>query len=255
MQLKKLEDILGVRLFEKSGRERVLTREGEEFALYARRMLSLHDQAIDAMSPSRTSGYVRVGVMDDYAVEVLPDVIARFLEEHPSVDVEITSGFSDRLVTRLGEDFDLVLSTHPVGTGHGHVLRHEKTRWAFSREKALPEDVDVPLALLPPGNLFRQWALRALEGSDRRWRLAFTGSSISTVEAAAAAGIGVTVVKEKSANSALRLLGPEEGFPHLPDTEIVLNRTVGTETKPAQLLADHIVKEFGRGDENAETRP
>ncbi len=255
MQLKKLEDILGVRLFEKSGRERVLTREGEEFALYARRMLSLHDQAIDAMSPSRTSGYVRVGVMDDYAVEVLPDVIARFLEEHPSVDVEITSGFSDRLVTRLGEDFDLVLSTHPVGTGHGHVLRHEKTRWAFSREKALPEDVDVPLALLPPGNLFRQWALRALEGSDRRWRLAFTGSSISTVEAAAAAGIGVTVVKEKSANSALRLLGPEEGFPPLPDTEIVLNRTVGTETKPAQLLADHIVKEFGRGDENAETRP
>lgn len=244
MQLKKLEDILGVRLFEKSGRERVLSREGEEFALYARRMLSLHDQAIDAMSPSQTSGYVRVGVMDDYAVEVLPDVIARFLEEHPSVDVEITSGFSDRLVTRLGEDFDLVLSTHPVGTGHGHVLRHEKTRWAFSQEIALPEQGDVPLALLPPGNLFRQWALRALEGSDRRWRIAFTGSSISTVEAAAAAGIGVTVVKEKSANSALRLLGSDEGFPHLPDTEIVLNRAVGTETKPAQLLADYITKAF-----------
>lgn len=244
IQLKKLEEILGVRLFEKSGRVRVLTREGEEFALYARRMLSLHDQAIHAMSPSGTSGYVRIGVMDDYAIEVLPDLIAGFLELHPSVDVEITSGFSDRLVTRLGEDFDLVLSTHPVGTGNGQVLLHEKTKWAFSKGKPLPARGDLPLALLPPGNLFRQWALRSLENHDRSWRIAFTGSSISTVEAAAAAGIGVTVVKENSANNSLRLLEVADGFPQLPDTEIVLNRAVGTETKSAQMLAEYIISAF-----------
>ena len=244
MQLKKLEEILGVRLFEKSGRKRILTREGEEFALYARRMLSLHDQAINAMSPSGMSGYVRIGVMDDYANEILPELIACFLELHPLVDVEITSGFSDRLVTRLGEDFDLVLSTHPVGTGNGQVLLHEKTKWAFSKGKPLPVKGDIPLALLPPGNLFRQWALRSLENHDRSWRIAFTGSSISTVEAAAAAGIGVTVVKENSANNSLRFLEVADGFPQLPDTEIVLNRAVGTETKSAQMLAEYIISEF-----------
>ncbi|WP_198671190.1 LysR substrate-binding domain-containing protein [Oceanibium sediminis] len=244
MQLKKLEDQLGVQLFQKSGRSRVLTREGEEFALYARRLLSLHDQALDAMRPARTGGFVRIGVMDDYAIGVLPAVIASFLDAHPDVDVEITSGFSDRLVTRLGEDFDLVLSTHPVGTGRGKVLRHERTRWAYSAAKSLPATSGIPLALLPPGNLFRKWALRALEGADITWRIAFTGSSIATVEAAAAAGIGVTVAKEKTANSALRFLDAAEGFPALPDTEIVLNRTGGSESKAAQLLGDHIIAAF-----------
>ena len=244
LQLRKLEELLGVRLFEKSGRGRVLTREGEAFALHARRLLTLHDQALDAMGPSRTSGYVRIGVMDDYAIEVLPAVIAAFLNKHPSVDVEITSGFSDRLVTRLGTDFDLVLSTHPMGTGNGQVLRHEKTRWAFSAHKDLPDRSDVPLAVLPPGNLFRKWALRALEGADLTWRIAFTGSSIATVEAAAAAGIGVTVAKGSSANRALRFLDPGDGFPDLPDTEIVLNRTVGVESKPTQMLAEHLIAAF-----------
>jgi len=247
MQLKKLEEILQVRLFEKSGRSRILTREGEEFAIYARRLLSLHDQAIDAMRPAGARGYVRVGVMDDYATEVLPDMIARFLDLNPRVNVEITSGFSTRLVTRLGQDFDLVLTTHPVGTGHGQVLRHERTRWAFAAEKSLPAANDVPLALLPPGNLFRQWALRTIEETDWNWRIAFTGSSISTVEAAAAAGIGVTVVKENSANSALRMLDTADGFPQLPDTEIVLNRAVGSETRSVQMLADHLISEFRKG--------
>lgn len=244
MQLRRLEETLGVTLFEKSGRNRILTRDGEEFAIYARRLLSLHDQALDAMNPAKAGGYVRIGVMDDYAVEVLPNIIAQFLEQNRSIDVEITSGFSDRLVTRLGEDFDLVLSTHPVGTGNGHVLRLEKTRWAFSIEKKLPAKTDIPLALLPYGNLFRKWALRALEQSDLSWRIAFTGSSIAAVEAAAAAGIGVTVAKGNTANRSLMFLDQKDGFPDLPDTEIVLNRTMASESNAVQLLADHIEASF-----------
>lgn len=246
MQLKKLEDLLGVQLFEKSGRSRVLTRDGEEFAIYARRLLSLHDQALDAMSMSSNQSYVRVGVMDDYAVEVLPEVIAQFLHSHPNINVEVTSGFSDRLITGLGADFDLVLSTHPVGQGTGQVLRHEQTRWAFSAHKALPEGMDLPLALLPPGNLFRQWALRTLEAARISWRIAFTGSSVATVEAAAAAGIGVTVAKGHTANKSLRFLDEKVGFPSLPDTEIVLNRTAERESKPVQMFAEHLSRAFKR---------
>lgn len=249
MQLRKLEDLLGVRLFEKSGRNRVLTREGEEFLLHARRLLTLHDQAIDAMSSSRTRAYVRIGVMDDYAVEVLPKVIAGFLDDNPTFDVEITSGFSDRLMTRLGADFDLVLSTHPVGTGTGQVLRHEDTRWAFSAAKSVETYSDIPLAVLPHGNLFRRWALRALEDAGLGWRIAFTGSSIATVEAAAAAGIGVTIAKGHTANPSLRFLDVSDGFPKLPDTEIVLNRTSGMESEPTKILAEYLIAHFDASDQ------
>ncbi|WP_297755356.1 LysR substrate-binding domain-containing protein [uncultured Shimia sp.] len=244
VQLRKLEEVLGVTLFKKSGRMRVLTREGEEFAVYARRLLSLHDQAVDAMSASSTVGFVRIGVMDDYASQILPDIVARYQERHPAVTVEITAGFSNFLMTRLGDDFDLVLSTHPVGMGQGLVLRHERTLWAYAADKPLPDAGEIPLALLPSGNLFRQWALRALESSGASWRIAFTGSSIGTVEAAAAAGIGVTVVKETTANFGLRFLGASDGFPDLPPTEIVLNRVHDGANRAVQAMADQIVSAF-----------
>ena len=179
--------------------------------------------------------------MDDYAVQVLPGVVAQFMKEHPEIDVEVTSGFSDRLVTRLGIDFDLVLSTHPVGEGKGHILRHEETKWAFGADMPLPESDVLALALLPPGNIFRRWGLRALQGAGLQSRVAFTGSSISTVEAAASAGIGVTVVKESTANKSLRFIGEERGLPPLPKTEIALNRSSATESRQARVFADYTI--------------
>lgn len=245
LQMNRLEELLGVALFQKQGRGRQLTNDGEDFLVYARQILTLHDQAISAMRPSsEVGGYVRVGAMDDYAVQVLPEVVAQFMKEHPEIDVEVTSGFSDRLVTRLGMDFDLVLSTHPVGEGAGQVLRHEDTKWAFSADLPLPDADVLPLALLPPGNIFRRWGLRALQNAGMQWRVAFTGSSITTVEAAAGAGIGVTVVKASTANSALRLLSAEDGLPPLPQTEIVLNRSSATESRQARRFGEFIETYF-----------
>lgn len=242
LQMAKLEQILGVALFQKHGRSRQLTNDGEDFLVYARQILALHDQALSAMQPSSgAGGYVRVGAMDDYAVQVLPEVVAQFMKEFPQIDVEVTSGFSDRLVTRLGMDFDLVLSTHPVGEGTGHVLRHEETKWAYSATLPLPQTSLLPLALLPPGNIFRRWGLRALQNAGRQWRVAFTGSSITTVEAAASAGIGLTIAKASTANSALRLLGVEDGLPPLPQTEIALNRASATESRAARQFAEFTI--------------
>lgn len=245
LQMQRLEELLGVELFQKQGRSRQLTNDGEDFLVYARQILTLHDQAINAMQPSSdTGGYVRVGAMDDYAVQVLPEVVAKFMKEYPEIDIEVTSGFSDRLVTRLGMDFDLVLSTHPVGEGTGHVLRHEETKWAFSADLPLPESDVLPLALLPPGNIFRRWGLRALQNAGTQWRVAFTGSSITTVEAAASAGIGVTLAKASTANRALRLLSAEDGLPILPQTEIALNRSSATESRQARRFGEFIIDYF-----------
>lgn len=236
-QLQRLEDIVGVPLFQRDGRGRKLSKDGEEFVLYARRIVALHDEALDVMRTARHTGHVRLGVMDDYAIQVLPALIAEFIEDNPQIYVEVTSGFSETLLRQLGASFDLVLSTHPVGAGAGEVLRFEKTRWAFAANRDLPTGDEVPLALLTQGNLFRRWALQALEEAGRRWRVTFTGTNIAVVEAASSAGIGVTVVKETTANENLRLLGSADGFPDLPGTEIVLNRPDQSPNSHAEVLA------------------
>ena len=244
MQMRRLEDAVDMPLFKRSGRKMILTPAGETFQGYARRLVSLHDQALDALHESRISGNVGLAVMGDYAANVLPNVLRRFIERYPDVLVDVTTGFSYDLIQDLGERYEIVLSTQPRGSSKGEVLRTEPTRWAFSSKHELPTGDVLPLALLPQGNLFRDWAIHALDKSAIRWRIAFTSSSIATVEAVAEAGIALTVVKEGSARPGLRLLDVKDGFPILPDSEISLHESPKGLTKAGRLLSSFLKAEL-----------
>ncbi len=245
MQMRRLEDAVDMPLFKRAGRKMHLTPAGETLLGYARRMIALHDQTLDVLHEGRVSGNVSLAVMGDYATNVLPNILARFIEQYPDIVVDVTTGFSYDLIHHLGERFELVLSTQAKGSMKGEVLRSEPTRWAFSARHELPRGDTLPLALLPSGNMFREWALQALDRAGIRWRVMFTSSSIATVEAAAEAGIALAVVKEGSARPGLRLIGADEGLPELPESEIVLHRAPGGLTRAGQLFADCLKAELG----------
>ena len=59
--------------------------------------------------------------------------------------------------------------------------------------------------------------------ADLRWRILFSSSSIGPVEAMAASGVALTVVKAGTARPGLQLLGPDHGLPALPASEIALH--------------------------------
>lgn len=243
-QMKKIEESADTDLFEKAGRRMRLTHAGEKLVPYARRLVALHDLALEDLRGEAVDGTIRLAVMDDYAIQVLPHHLASFMDAHPLIDIEVSSGFSDQLMKGLGLDYDLVLSTHPVGVGTGERLCIERTRWVFAENKALPDRDFVPLALLPKGNLFRGWALKALDDGKVPHHIVFTGSSIATVEAAAAAGLAVTIAKERSAMPGLRFLEDQRRFPILPDTEIMLNSAPDNQSPVSALLARHLRSSF-----------
>ncbi|MEJ8570071.1 LysR substrate-binding domain-containing protein [Microbaculum marinum] len=240
MQMRRLEEAVGSALFRRAGRKMQLTPAGETLLGYARRLVALHDEALDVVQDRQVSGSVSLAVMGDYATNVLPNVLATFIEQYPDIAVDVTTGFSYELIHHLGERFELVLSTQAEGARKGEVLRSEPTRWAFAADRELPGGEVLPLALLPPGNMFREWALQALDRAGRPWRIMFTSTSIATVEAAAEAGIALTVVKEGSARPGLRLIGRREGLPELPRSEIAIHRAPGRLSKAAQTLSDFI---------------
>lgn len=243
-QIKRMEEIAGCALFQPDGRKVRLTPAGEKLAGYGRRLVALHDEALQALAEDPLTGGVSLAVMGDYAHHVLPRYLAGFMERHPSIMIDVTTGFSEDLLAQLGGRFDLVLSTHPLGEGRGERLRVERTHWVFSSTHELPKTAAVPLALLPPGNLFRKWALDALEKAGIPWHVLFTSSSIAAVEAAAAAGIAVSVAKQGSALTGLRFLGPQHGFPQLPETEIILNRSTGRFPDATAALGDYLAREM-----------
>jgi DNA-binding transcriptional LysR family regulator len=246
MQIKRLEEIAGGRLFDRTSRRVEPTRRGEALDGFARRMVGLNDEALRTLRQEVLAGVVKLGVIEDYAVHALPPILAAFMAAHPNVAVEMETGFTPALLDRLGQ-FDLVLAMHPDGAGRGEVIRRERAVWAGSRRHPLHALDVLPLALHPAGCQFRQAALTSLDKAKRRWRLAYVCQSHGALEAAVLTGLALTVTKAGTLPAGLSILGRAEELPALPTFEIAMHRARRSRNRAAAALDDHIVASLRDG--------
>lgn len=86
MQVKELESAVDLPLFHREGRKVALTTAGEYFPVYARRLLGTLKEADDAMARLRgvQAGVLSVGLVST-AKYLVPQLLARFREEHPGI--------------------------------------------------------------------------------------------------------------------------------------------------------------------------
>ncbi|MGH9966369.1 MAG: LysR family transcriptional regulator [Pyrinomonadaceae bacterium] len=116
--IRRLEEEIGAPLFDRSQKTPTLTDAGELVYDYARRILSLRDQAQDVVSELRLvqRGRVRIGANESTSLYLLPHLILDYREQHPNVKVEIYRQVSERLpreVLDRNVDFAL-LAFEPV---------------------------------------------------------------------------------------------------------------------------------------------
>jgi DNA-binding transcriptional LysR family regulator len=239
MQIKRLEDRLGAELFNRTKANVDLSAAGEGLLGYARRILTLNEEAIGRLAERKVQGVVRLGVMDDYGTFIIPPLLANFLAGYPKIHVEMETGLTSSMPARLGEAYDLVIAMHPEGRGEGEFLRREQAVWAAGPSQAVEEQEPLPVALYPQGCLFRKWAIEALDAARRPWRLAFVSHSLGAVESVAAQGLAVTVVKAGTFPPKLRPLSDRDGMPRLPAADICLHRAANL-SQAGALLADHL---------------
>lgn len=260
LQIKKLEDGIGRRVFERDpGRDLQLTPDGEILLTYARQILRLGDEARSRLMEPDIAGVVRLGTPEDFASTHLPDVLARFTRAHPRVALEVNCDFTVNLLDGFSKgQYDLVLfKREPQGpggmAGHGGGVGvwREVLVWAASPRLVLSPDEPLPLVLAPVPDVYRKRALATLDAAKRPWRVVYTSPSLNGLQAAVKAGLGVTVLPKEMVPANFLLLGPEHGLPHLPDAEIVLYRAPGAISRAAELLAEHIVHSLETAGEPA----
>ncbi|PYC25190.1 LysR family transcriptional regulator [Pseudomonas jessenii] len=101
-----LEERLGVRLLHRTTRKLSLTEEGRQFYHQARDVLTLMDQAEEAVSSSapEPSGVLRINAPVSFGVLHLAPVWADFMKVYPNVELDIS--LNDRLVDLVEEGFD-----------------------------------------------------------------------------------------------------------------------------------------------------
>jgi DNA-binding transcriptional LysR family regulator len=90
MQVRRLEELAGLPLFERAGRRLFLTQAGEELARHAREVLRVLEDADDALAALRglAAGRIRVAVTST-AKYFAPKLLARFRERHPGVELAL----------------------------------------------------------------------------------------------------------------------------------------------------------------------
>ncbi len=238
-QIKRLEEELELELFSRSTTRVDLNPAGEELVGYARRILSLGEEAVQRLRQHDVAGRVRLGVMDDYGTTILPPILKTFCGAYPGIELQMETGLTSGMIARVAKSHDVVLAMHARGDASGEFLRRERTVWAGT-DAMSPRDLDpLPVALYPQGCLFRRWALDALDRAGKKWRLAFVSPSLAAVEAFAAQGLAVTVTKEGTLPRSLKILGAEAGLPPLPAANIRLHVSPSADA-PASLLAQHL---------------
>lgn len=249
MQMKRLEELVGKPLLTRDRQSRQpakLTSEGLMLAGYARRILKLNEEAIATLQKPEITGWVRIGLPDDYANRFLPEILAGFSRTHPLVQVEVRCEPSSQLkpLIRRGElDLAITTSIDPMGE-NALVLRRDPAVWVTSNQHLTHEERPLPLALFPRDCFFRTWALQALDQAGIDYRIAYTSPSIMGLQAAASAGLAVTVISQCIVPDGLRQLTPKEGFPPLPYASFVLHRSPQDQNPAVESLADHIVQTF-----------
>lgn len=241
LQIKRLEDAVGRRLLERSSRSVAVTPEGARLLEFARRMISLNDEAVARINEPDVAGTVRLGTPEDFATSHLPEVLARFTQSHPRISLEVTCDLTLNLIEQFRQDqFDLVLvKREPSRRREGVRVWRERLMWVAGPNEAL-ESETIPLVVSPAPCVYRKRAIDALEQTGRKWRICYTCGSLAGSLAAVRAGLGVTVLPKDMTPPGLRILETRR-FPRLPDSEIAL-LTKAALSIPAARLGEHIIR-------------
>ena len=240
MQMKRLEEIIEHPLFEKHGRRSVLTLQGQNLLIYARRILNLQQEALAVFHSPEIQGEVSFGVCDDYVMNFMPSILAGFAKAFPRVHIRLDSQPSTKLIesTQAGKlDFSLVnVIDHKTDY---EKLTKEPLVWVTSRNHNTHETSPLPLAI-ENNCLWGKWAQKALDENHHLYRVGYSTFNIAGVAAIIEAGLAVSVMSRSSVPSQLRILQPSDGFPELPDTEIGLVMSTGELSQAAKCLADAV---------------
>lgn len=249
LQIKRLEETLGVRLLDRSPRHLALTSEGEMILDHAQRILRLNDELVARVREPTLSGLVRLGAPEDFATSLLPRVLARFSRSHPQVALEVTCELTLQVLERFnsgGLDIALI-KREPSGETGGIRVWREPLVWVAA-ERAFAETRDVlPLVVSPRPCVYRKRATDALDRAGRAWRIAYTCESLAGNHAAVRAGLGLTVLPKAMTPPDLTILdGEPMQLPELQDTEVALIAAAKL-NQPAVRLRDYIIRELEHG--------
>ncbi|OOG22004.1 LysR family transcriptional regulator [Thioalkalivibrio denitrificans] len=242
--VKKLEDELGVTLFERNRGEVSVTPVGERVVAQAQRTLEAAEGVLTAAreGQDQLSGPLRVGAIFTIAPYLMPHLIPALRASAPHMPLVIEENYTARLAERLkhGELDVIVISlpfdepgivTLPLYDEPFVAVLPAGHPWSEREELGLTEMASENLLLLGAGHCFRDQVLELCPNchrtvtSDHSIQRTVEGSSLETIRHMVASGMGVTILPCTAAGAdryAQRLLTLRRFRPPVPSRRVAL---------------------------------
>lgn len=216
--VQELERQLGLALFDRSGRSPRLTEAGVTLSARARELFGVELVAEEELAALRgvSRGVLRIGASTTVATYFLPQLLARFGQEHSGVVLRLLSANTRAVARRLLEGrLDVALVEGPVSEARISVIpwREDElvliapaTHRLVHRTRVHPDDLaGEPFIMREAGSGTRVVAEAALAAHGVRPSVTLRFASTEAIKQAVAAGLGLAVVSRVAAADQLAL--------------------------------------------------
>jgi LysR family hydrogen peroxide-inducible transcriptional activator len=215
--IKKLEDELGVVIFERGGSEISMTPLGSQIVAQAERVLeqTAAIKEIAKQNKDPLAGPLRLGIIYTIAPYLLPPLVKNMIERVPQMPLVLQENFTTRLIELLRQGeldaaimalpfADQGLMVEPLYDEPFVVALPKHHAWAGRKSINAEELKSETMLLLGNGHCFRDQVLEVcpemarFSTSGDGIARTFEGSSLETIRHMVASGIGITVLPQAS---------------------------------------------------------
>jgi len=248
MQLKRLEDLVGMSLLVRDASGMRATTEGEQLLSYARRLVELNDEALGRLLQRNDGGEVRFGVPNDIVEPHIPQILKQFVQTYPRASVRLFCKHTAKLQERFrAGKLDVIITTElDTGTGCRQLLERDLVWTGASHGRAWRQD-PLPLAFTRIC-VFRKPAIAALDAAGISWVDAVdSGNNYDSGAVACAADLGIRAdIRGFKARGMAEVDDTENRLPKLPTyfVNLYTAESVGGAN-------DKVIQEFARLIEDA----
>ena len=191
MQIKRLEDQLGLALLDRSGRKVGLTAAGEQLLGHARKLLSMNDEVFGRLTHAAHEGEIVLGVPHDIVYPAIPHVLQQFARDFPKMKVTLVSSFTRKLLEQFARgDCDIILTTEDRHGPEGESLTEVPLVWIGAPGGQAWRGRPLRLAF-PQACIFRGRVQAALDAHGIPWEMAVESEDTRAVEASVSADLAI----------------------------------------------------------------
>ncbi len=230
MQVKRLEESLSVKVFDRYSNGMAPTANGEQLIHYAQQILSLNDEVLGRLTGSQFEGQLSLGVPSDIIEPHIPKILKAFARDYPRVQVKLVTHNSLALLKGYHEGMhDLVLTTERQPGKGGEVLSTHQLEWKGAVGGRAWKNPRLPIALCQ-NCIFRESVVDILSSEGLSWENSVISNDDLAVNVTIAADMGITAGLPWANEASMESIDHKGYLPELPKYSIVLYGEKATTT-------------------------